>query len=77
MAVDVEGNCRFYDLVRFQKLAKIKPNIVRDSERSGPLSYRLMLDGCLKMSQDAFYAVVQTPKIMRHVGPEPKYKAKL
>jgi hypothetical protein len=23
MAVDIEGNCRFYDLIRLKKLAKI------------------------------------------------------
>ena len=23
MAVDIEGNCRFYDLIRFRKMAKI------------------------------------------------------
>lgn len=25
MAVDIEGNCRFYDLIRFKKMAKINP----------------------------------------------------
>lgn len=23
MAVDTEGNCRFYDLIRFKKMAKV------------------------------------------------------
>jgi WD40 repeat protein len=25
MAVDIEGNCRFYDLIRFKKMAKLNP----------------------------------------------------
>lgn len=23
MAIDIEGNCRFYDLIRFKKMAKV------------------------------------------------------
>ena len=26
IAVDIKGNCRFYDLVRLRKMAKITPN---------------------------------------------------
>lgn len=31
MVVDIEGNCRFYDLLRFKKMAKVSPNSQRDT----------------------------------------------
>jgi hypothetical protein len=30
--VDIEGNCRFYDLIRFRKMAKVSSLNSRDSE---------------------------------------------
>jgi hypothetical protein len=32
MVVDIEGNCRFYDLIRFRKMAKISSAQARVEE---------------------------------------------
>jgi hypothetical protein len=32
VVVDIEGNCRFYDLIRFKKIAKLNSLNTRDSE---------------------------------------------
>jgi hypothetical protein len=43
MAIDVEGNCRFYDLLRFKKMAKITPFVVRgDENRDHSHSFRVL-----------------------------------
>lgn len=60
MAVDIEGHCRFYDLYRFKKFAKINPLQARiDEYKVTTNTFRLMgTNPCLEMSQDAFLAVI-------------------
>jgi len=51
MTVDIEGNCRFYDLIRFRKMAKISAQPARmDDVRVGPNNFRLMFESCISMS---------------------------
>ena len=64
MAIDIEGNTRFYDLLRFKKMAKISSGQVKLGEGvSGPTKFRLMSNVCIEMTQDAFFAVIQGNKI--------------
>ena len=51
MTVDIEGNCRFYDLIRFRKMSKISAQPARmDDVKIGPTTFRLMFDSCISMS---------------------------
>ena len=51
MAVDIEGHCRFYDLIRFRKMAKLSSQPARiDDMKIGPANFRLMFDSCISMS---------------------------
>jgi len=51
MAVDIEGNCRFYDLIRFRKMAKISPEVLPKTEEfKGHNSFRLLHSTCLQMT---------------------------
>ena len=63
MVVDIEGNCRFYDLIRFKKLAKIKcaiPRVDGDVHK-----FKLMPHPMLMMTSDCFLGVVNEAKIFR------------
>lgn len=64
MVIDIEGNCRFYDLIRFKKMAKLKSNPQMDS-KDGPSKFRMIQPSCLQMSQDAFLGVIQSSTIYR------------
>lgn len=66
MAVDIEGNCRFYDLVRFKKIAKLPATNVKGQDSQSVLQYRVLMDNCVSMMQDSFFAVVQDQKIFRN-----------
>jgi hypothetical protein len=44
MAIDVEGNCRFYDMLRFKKMAKLNVSQVRMEGNSGSTKFRLLGD---------------------------------
>mmetsp|Transcript_18573 Transcript_18573/g.31770 ORF Transcript_18573/g.31770 Transcript_18573/m.31770 type:complete len:215 (-) Transcript_18573:868-1512(-) len=75
-AIDIEGNCRFYDLFRYKKLAKISPHLPKsDDQKHSQTHFRIMLSSCMEMMSDSFLAVLQTEKIHRHDGPEPLEKA--
>lgn len=64
MAVDIEGNCRFYDLLRFRKMAKISSQPARmDDVKMGPASFRLLLNSCMGLSQEAFVSIVHSNDI--------------
>ena len=66
MAVDIEGNCRFYDLIRFKKMAKISAQQARlDDYKVGQTKFRLMQNQCLEMTQDALFCIIQTKDIHR------------
>lgn len=64
MVIDIEGNCRFYDLIRFKKMAKLKSNPQMDA-KDGPSKFRMIQNSCLQMSQDAFLGVIQSSTIYR------------
>lgn len=63
MAIDIEGNCRFYDLIRFRKMAKINPVMVRLDEPKLPSKFSVMLNQNLAMTSDAFLIINHIPKI--------------
>ena len=51
MALDIEGNCRFYDLIRFKKMAKISSGQVRlDEVNAGTTKFRLLQNVCVEMT---------------------------
>ena len=64
MVIDIEGNCRFYDLIRFKKMAKLRSNPQMDT-KDGPSKFRMIQNSCLQMSQDAFLGVIQSTTIYR------------
>ena len=48
MAVDIEGNCRFYDLHRYKKISKVSAQQARSEDvRLGPGKYCLSMPSCL------------------------------
>jgi hypothetical protein len=59
MAVDIEGYCRFYDVLRFKKMVKMSSGQARgmDDSKEGPYKFRLMQNVCMEMAQDAFLGV--------------------
>lgn len=66
MAIDLEGNCRFYDMLRFKKMAKITTGNVRmEDVASAHTSFRLLPEICVEMVQDAFIGVIQGNKIFK------------
>lgn len=67
MAVDIEGNCRFYDLLRFRKMGKLSSGQARvaDEAKEGPHKFKLMQNVCLEMTQDALLGITQTSAIFK------------
>jgi hypothetical protein len=71
MALDIEGNCRFYDLIRFKKMAKINSGQVRlDEIGAGKTKFRLLDNVCVEMTQDAFIGIIQSTKIYNDFSDE-------
>ena len=63
MAVDIEGNCRFYDLVRLKKIGKVLASTSRDADarfNQHKFKWRLLPSVCMEVGADAFLAVTQT-----------------
>lgn len=56
-AIDIEGNCRFYDLIRLKKLCKIS---CRQSPGANEHTWRMVPEPCMVATPDAFLAVIQT-----------------
>ena len=78
MAIDIEGNCRFYDLLRFRKMAKINGNNVRvDGEINSLTKFRLLDNVCAEMTQDAFLGIIQSPKILKDEEADAEARAAL
>jgi hypothetical protein len=44
MAIDIEGNCRFYDLIRFRKMAKISPVQMRLDDPKLPSKFSVIIN---------------------------------
>lgn len=69
-AVDIEGNCRFYDLIRLRKMAKVSSLNQRESEAkfaSNPCRWKLLPQVAFEVTGESFLAVTQTPELS---GPE-------
>ena len=59
MAVDIESNCRYYDMHRFVKFAKInatKAKIAEEWVQSA--KFKLLNSPCLEMLNDSFIGVI-------------------
>jgi hypothetical protein len=69
VGVDIEGNCRFYDLIRFKKIAKISSHNQRDTGESRFLTgtskckWRLVPNIAYEVAQDAFLAITQLSQV--------------
>ena len=65
-AVDIEGNCRFYDLVRQRKIAKVSSLSQRESEArfiENKCKWRLLPNVTFEVTSESFLAVTQTPDV--------------
>lgn len=63
-ALDIEGNCRFYDLIRLRKICKISatPHSLSGKKEEGA-SWRLLPKPTLITTPDSFLGVIQSDKI--------------
>ncbi len=62
VAVDVEGNCRFYDFIRFKKMCKISSLNSREEDTrfvvgGNKCRWRLLPSVTMEMTADSFLAV--------------------
>lgn len=67
IVVDIEGNCRFYDLFRFRKIAKLNSLNQRGDIDARFIhhkcKWRLLPHVTMEATGDAFLAISQTPDI--------------
>jgi len=64
VVVDIEGNCRFYDLIRFRKMAKVSSLNSRDSDArfvQNKCKWRMVPHIAMEATCDVFLAVTQPP----------------
>lgn len=62
-AVDIEGNCRFYDLVRLRKMCKVSSLNQRESESrfvQNKCKWRLLPSVTYEVTGESFLGVTQT-----------------
>lgn len=64
VGVDIEGNCRFYDLLRFRKIAKLCSYNQREVgsdprflQGINKCKWRMVPNVAFEISQDAFLAI--------------------
>jgi hypothetical protein len=60
VVVDIEGYCRFYDLIRFRKMAKVSSLNSRDSDArfvQNTCKWRLVPHIALETTSDVFLAI--------------------
>lgn len=66
ISVDIEGNCRLYDLYRLKKISKLSSNNLKDGSDIRFIvnlcKWRLMPDILMDCSLDAFIGISQTPE---------------
>lgn len=62
VAIDIEGNCRFYDLIRLRKLAKISAKANVSLNQPGGM-WRLMPEPVVVATPDAFLGIVQNNEV--------------
>lgn len=60
VAIDIEGNCRFYDFHRLRKLAKITAKANFGRGKAVPASFRLMPKPVVVATPDTFLGLAQT-----------------
>ena len=67
LAVDIENKCRFYDLIRFKKMAKVSASgntkSRADIQFSGNSSFCLFVPDCMFLNNEYLVSVTQTPTI--------------
>jgi hypothetical protein len=68
VAIDIEGNCRFYDFYRLRKLAKIS---AKASAKQHGGSFRLLPKPVFAATADAFLGLVQSEEVETVTMPEP------
>lgn len=56
-AIDIEGNCRFYDLIRLRKLAKLSCKANVSLNQPGGM-WRLMPEPVIAATSEAFLGIV-------------------
>jgi hypothetical protein len=63
MAVDIEGNARFYDLIRLKKIAKLSSSNTRDADArfhqigAARCKWRLTPNITMEIAQESFLGV--------------------
>lgn len=66
-SIDIDGNCRFYDLLRLRKMTKISSNNLRDGTDikfvENFCKWRFFPQNAMDFTLDAFVAVTQNPKV--------------
>ena len=60
--VDIEGNCRLYDLIRLTKLCKISCRSLTAQRNKSVTTWRFVPHTVLTAVNDAFLGVIQTPE---------------
>ena len=70
VAIDIEGNCRFYDLFRLRKLAKISAKANVNLNQPGGM-WRLMPEPVVVATPEAFLGIVQNNEVEQVNIPEP------
>ena len=61
--LDIEGNCRLYDMIRLRKLCKISCKATGQGNRAQVNSWRMLPHTTLISVHDAFLGTIQTPEI--------------
>ena len=62
--LDIEGNCRLYDMIRLRKLCKISCKATgQQGSRTTATTWRMLPHTTLISVQDAFLGTIQTPEI--------------
>jgi len=56
--LDIEGNCRFYDLIRLRKICKISPKQLNGPRSEAENTWRMIPDPTLACTPDAFLGVI-------------------
>ena len=62
VAVDIEGNCRVYDMIRLRKLCKISCRSIMQGSKQ-QTSWRMLPQAALISVSDAFMGSIQTPEV--------------
>lgn len=70
IAVDLEGNCRFYDLIRLKKLAKISARAAQGLSHPGG-QWRMLPSPVMCTTGEAFFGITQSEQVEEIDVPEP------